>query len=106
MEAKTATEITQALTEIILEEMPDAALIEKYGGLIVERIAGEAKTQCCGFFVYTNHISLEFSRGVLLRDDTGHLEGAGKHRRHIKLTRLSEIKSKGCREYLEQIAKI
>jgi hypothetical protein len=106
MDREISTEIVAALSEIILETMPDAALIEKYGGIIVERIAGQAKTQCCGYFVYKNHISLEFSRGFLLEDAGGLLEGNGKQRRHVKLVNLREIESKQCRGFLEQVAKL
>ncbi|MGH1459711.1 MAG: DUF1801 domain-containing protein [Paracoccaceae bacterium] len=97
-------EIAQALSEIILDVMSDAAMLDKYGGIIVERIAGDPKTQCCGYFIYARHVSLEFTNGVLLPDPDNILEGAGKLRRHIKLTSRQDVQAKGCRHFLEQVA--
>ncbi|KAG1648077.1 ATM1-type heavy metal exporter [Nymphon striatum] len=71
-------DVNGELSEIILDVMPDAALFDKYGGIIVERIAGEPKTHCCGYFIYAQHVSLEFSNGVLLPDPDNILEGRGK----------------------------
>jgi|TARA_R110002049_G_C9108159_1_gene557509 hypothetical protein len=99
-------EITRELSEIILDVMPDAAMLDKYGGVIVERIAGEPKTHCCGYFVYAEHVSLEFSKGVLLSDPNSILEGKGKLRRHIKLVDVQDLEAKRCRHFLEQVANL
>lgn len=97
-------EITRELSEIILDVMPDAAMLDKYGGIVVERIAGEPKTHCCGYFVYAQHVSLEFSKGALLSDPDGILEGKGKLRRHIKLVDIQCLQTRRCRHFLEQVA--
>lgn len=104
MDENTKAHVTQELLEMILDVMPDAKMIEKYGGHIVERIAGEAETQCCGYFCYTEHISLEFTRGYLLSDQNDILEGKGKHRRHVKLKSIQDLQSKRCKEFLEQVS--
>lgn len=94
------------LTKVVLDKMPDAAMLEKYGGIIVEKVAGQPKSHCCGYFVYQHHVSLEFSRGAQLDDPDGILEGSGKLRRHIKLKDTSDIQVKRCSEFLEQVSKL
>ncbi|MEO9896124.1 MAG: DUF1801 domain-containing protein [Paracoccaceae bacterium] len=105
MDESVKAQIAQELSEIILDVMPDAAMLDKYGGIIVERIAGDPKTQCCGYFIYAQHVSLEFSSGVLLPDPDNILEGKGKLRRHIKLKNSQDLQTKQCRRFLEQVAK-
>lgn len=104
MDNDTKTAITRELSQIVSEIMPDAALIDKYGGIVVERIAGQPKTQCCGYFISTAHVSLEFTNGYLLPDPDNILEGKGKLRRHIKLREFKDLQEKRCRHYLEQVA--
>lgn len=87
---------------LILTVEPNAAFVEKYGGIIVESAPGHAKSQFCGVFAYTNHVSLEFTHGAELDDPDGILEGRGKHRRHIKIARLSDITQKRCEDFLRQ----
>jgi len=106
MDESVKAEIAQELSEIILDVMPDAAMIDKYGGVIVERIAGEPKSHCCGYFIYAQHVSLEFTEGVLLPDPDNILEGKGKLRRHIKLMNRSDLQAKRCRHFLEQVTKL
>lgn len=106
MDDSVKTEIARELSEIILEVMPDAAMLDKYGGIIIERIAGRPKTHCCGYFIYTQHVSLEFTDGALLSDPDGILEGTGKRRRHIKLRDIQDMHAKRCRHFLEQVANL
>lgn len=106
MDERVKAEISRELSEIILDVMPDAAMLDKYGGVIIERIAGQPKTHCCGYFIYTQHVSLEFSNGVLLPDGDNILEGTGKRRRHIKLMDIQDLQTKRCRHFLEQVAKL
>lgn len=103
MDENDKTQIVQRLQEMILKMMPEAKLINKYGGIVIERIAGQTDTQCCGIFRYTNHISLEFTQGYKLVDPEGVLEGIGKHRRHIKLSRVEDVEAQLCRELLIQV---
>lgn len=98
--------ITQALLDILADLVPGAARLEKYGGLIVERLPGQPATQFCGIFAYSGHVSLEFSNGAQLADPGGVLEGAGARRRHIKLRSVAQIEARGCRAFLEQAARL
>ncbi|MDR2154724.1 MAG: DUF1801 domain-containing protein [Burkholderiaceae bacterium] len=58
----------------------------KYGGLLFS-----AAHPFCGVFAYARHVSLEFGNGASLPDKYKALEGAGKLRRHIKLTSPRDI---------------
>lgn len=106
MDDNTKTEITQKLLDIILDVMPDAKMIEKYGGIIVERISGQSDTQCCGYFTYAEHVSLEFTHGARLLDPKNILNGRGKQRRHIKLKSVQDVTAKQCKEFLEQASNL
>lgn len=70
----------------------------KYGGLVYlvdEQLVG-------GIFVYKAHLSIEFSHGAQFEDPHGMLEGGGKHRRHLKITDLSDLESKHAGFYITQ----
>ena len=87
--------LVQAMREMILGM--DSLISEevKYGGLLYS-----AEAPFCGIFAYTQHVSLEFSAGASLADEFKVLEGAGKFRRHIKLSSVQDISGKHVREYL------
>jgi len=106
MDQTTKAEIAQNLSEIISDVMPDAVMRDKYGGIVVERVAGQPKTQCCGYFTYAQHVSLEFTHGVQLADPDNLLEGTGKQRRHIKLKNVQDLRAKRCKNFLEQVSKL
>jgi len=97
-----AEQITREIDEIIEEVCPGAGRRPMYGGIVFEKEPGVHKTMFCGHFVYTNHVSLEFARGVDLRDPDHVLEGKGKYRRHIKLTEPQDIRDKSVRSMIEQ----
>jgi hypothetical protein len=99
-------EIIERLKGVILVVEPDAAFVEKYGGLIVESIPGQPRSQFCGIFAYTSHLSLEFTHGSYLDDPNQILEGNGKHRRHIKIAGLSDITEKRCEDFLRQARRL
>lgn len=106
MDENDKTQIVQHLQEMILQVMPEAMLINKYGGIVIERIAGQTDTQCCGYFAYTTHVSLEFTQGAKLADPESMLEGNGKHRRHIKLYRVEDVEAKQCVKFLKQVSNL
>ena len=95
-------EIIERLKILVLSVEPNAGIVEKYGGVIVESIAGQPKSQFCGVFAYTSHVSLEFTHGAQLDDPDEILEGRGKRRRHIQLVGLSDIVEKRCEDFLSQ----
>jgi hypothetical protein len=67
----------------------------KYGGILFA-----SEVQFCGVFAYKEHVSVEFGSGSRINDAFGHLEGAGKGRRHVKLRSVADIKDKQLSEYL------
>ncbi|MBK9235085.1 MAG: DUF1801 domain-containing protein [Rhodoferax sp.] len=87
--------LVQALRKHILDLGPSVCEEVKYGGLLFS-----AGTPLCGVFAYARHVSLEFGAGASLSDPHQVLEGAGKLRRHIKLTTLQDIADKHVADYL------
>ena len=55
-----------------------------------------------GIFAYKGHVSLEFSEGASFEDLSGHLEGKGKNRRHLKFVSASEVAGKEAMGFLKQ----
>lgn len=88
-------ELVQALRKRILALSASMSEEVKYGGILFS-----ADTPFCGIFAYAKHVSLEFGAGASLPDAHLVLEGAGKLRRHIKLTALQDIADKHVAEYL------
>ena len=70
----------------------------KYGGLVYN-LSNELLG---GIFVYKNHLSFEFGKGAELDDPDGILEGTGKYRRHIKISKLDEIAAKKVVHFIQQ----
>lgn len=98
----TAEQLTVAIDAIVEDVCPGAGRRPMYGGFVFELEAGILKTMICGHFIYKNHVSLEFTHGHELRDPGHVLEGKGKYRRHIKLTRQSDLEEKSVRSMIEQ----
>lgn len=95
-------EITDKVNELILALCPDAGFTSKYGGTLIEAVAGDPKSAIGGLFFYAQHASFEFANGATIDDPNKFLEGKGKYRRHIKLTTAQDIESKQLPFYLEQ----
>lgn len=98
----TAEQLTREIDAIIDEICPSAGRRPMYGGFVFEAESGNPKTMVCGHFIYTNHVSLEFSNGYQLQDADNVLEGKGKFRRHIKLTNSKDIEAKSVRSMIKQ----
>ena len=92
--------IVEDARKIVFEIYPDVTEQIKYGGILftLERDFG-------GLFVYTNHISFEFTNGYLFKDPNKLLEGSGKYRRHIKLGTINDIKDKKLTAFIQQVEK-
>jgi hypothetical protein len=97
------TAITEKVNELILGICPDAGFTSKYGGTLIEAVAGDPNTAVGGLFFYESHASFEFSKGADLDDPNGHLEGKGKFRRHLKLKTAQDIEQKQLRTFLQQV---
>ena len=89
--------LVEALRATVKETVPSAAEAMKYGGILYS-----SGVVFCGVFAYRNHVSVEFAKGAQIADARGHLEGGGKHRRHVKLRSLEDIETKGLVHYLVQ----
>jgi len=53
-----------------------------------------------GIFVYSGHISIEFSFGDELADPDKILEGKGKKRRHIKIIKIQDVEEKQVKFFI------
>lgn len=102
MDEAAKTQIVQSLFEIIIDLAPDANLRPMYGGTMIELVKGDPKSHVGGVFAYSNHVSLELSNGSTFDDPAGHLEGAGKFRRQVKLRSIADITNKDCAGFLAQ----
>ena len=94
------TLLTQWMMNTVARHAPDAGHRPLYGGLVFELELGVPKTCVCGIYAYSEHISVEFTHGAALADPMGVLEGAGKHRRHIKLRSMGDILAKDVEGYI------
>ena len=55
-----------------------------------------------GLFLNKKHITLEFSRGILMEDPNRILEGKGKYRRHLKIFKKVDVLNKGVSTFVKQ----
>ena len=94
------TLLTQWMMNTVARHAPDTGHRPLYAGLVFERELGVPKTCVCGIYAYSEHISVEFTHGAALADPMGVLEGAGKHRRHIKLRSMGDILAKDVEGYI------
>ena len=70
----------------------------KYGG-VVFLLNGKL---IAGMFLYKDYMSFEFSRGCDLEDKYNVLEGKGKLRRHVKIRKKSDVKTKYLKQFIVQ----
>jgi hypothetical protein len=49
-----------------------------------------------------NHITIEFSKGFMMKDPNKFLEGSGKFRRHLKIRTKADIKNKEVIFFVKQ----
>jgi hypothetical protein len=89
-------ELVEAVRALVKEKYKSATEEVKYGGILF----ATGGVEFGGIFAYTEHVSVEFGHGAAIVDAYGHLEGAGKGRRHLKLKSIEDIKSKELAKYL------
>ena len=94
--------IVKRLERIILDAVPDATPIAKYGGTLYTLAPDEKEGQFCGVFPYAKHVQLSFSRGDRLDDPGGMLDGGGKYRRHINFADAADIPERDVKAFLKQ----
>jgi hypothetical protein len=85
----------EAVRALVKQTVPGVTEQVKYGGILFT-----AGVPFGGVFAYKQHVTVEFSHGAKIQDDFGHLEGAGKGRRHIKLSDAADIERKQLAAYL------
>ncbi len=95
-------DIADAVKALAIKIAPDLTMSPKYGGDVMVPDATQPNAFVAGVFVYTNHVSVEFSDGAAFDDPDGLLEGKGKARRHLKLEALSDIDDKSVETFLRQ----
>lgn len=88
-------EIVEAVRAMVKKRFKPFAEEVKYGGILFS-----SGVQFCGVFSYKEHVSVEFGAGAKIDDAFGHLEGAGKGRRHLKLRAMADIENKRLAQYL------
>lgn len=84
------------LRELIQKTVQNASDEVKYGGFLFSADG----VPFCGVFAYSAHVSLEFGHGAAMPDPHQLLQGSGKLRRHIKLTRVEDIAVRHVALYL------
>ncbi|VAW97424.1 hypothetical protein MNBD_GAMMA21-2512 [hydrothermal vent metagenome] len=93
-----SAEIVEKIRTFFIKENYKTQEDIKYGG-IVFNVSGKL---IGGIYLYKEHISIEFSNGANFSDPNGFLEGKGKLRRHLKITKNNDIKSKNISAYIKQ----
>jgi hypothetical protein len=86
------------IREIIFNHFPKTDERIMYGG-IVFFLNDEMFS---GLFLNKKYITLEFSKGFLMKDPNRTLEGKGKYRRHLKIFTKEDILSKGVSFLVKQ----
>ena len=83
-------EILTLVRKIFNDANPNLEEEIKYGGLVFNL----SNALISGIFPYSKHVSIEFSYGAELPDPDNILEGKGKKRRHIKITKIQDVQDK------------
>ncbi len=89
-------ESLKSIRKIFQDANPELDEGIKYGGLVFNL----SNTLMGGIFVYSEHISIEFSFGAELADSERILEGKGKKRRHIKIRKIQDIQDKRVKNFI------
>jgi hypothetical protein len=88
--------LVQAVRSLVKQTLTNVQEEVKYGGIL---FASDG-IWFGGVFAYKQHVSIEFGHGASIADPFGHLEGAGKGRRHLKLRTVEDIDGKQVAGYL------
>ncbi len=96
--------VCQMLDEIILDAVPQASQVSKYGGVLY-RLKSDDKDGFCGVFVYKNHVQLAIRNEPPLKDPAGVLLGTGATRRHVNFQSPDKVDAKVLLDLLKQAAK-
>lgn len=86
------------MRQIILDLFPNADEKIMYGGIVFFF----DDVMFSGLFLNKNHVTLEFSKGFLMKDPHDFLEGRGKYRRHLKIRKMEDIVNNDVRFFVLQ----
>ena len=87
------------MRDIVYDAYPETDEKIMYGGIVFF-----LKTEMfSGLFANKNHITLEFSKGFLMKDPDKRLEGKGKYRKHLKIRTHADILNKDVAFYVKQV---
>ena len=90
--------IVLELRKLVFDTYSGATEKVMYGGIVFTN----DKELFGGVFPYKNHVSMEFSKGYLMEDCDGRLEGKGKYRRHLKFKNMADILWNNTEYYIRQ----
>lgn len=98
----TMVALAEEIEAFILDTIPTAETVQKYGGTLFTLKPEEKEGQFCGVFVHKKHVQISFSKGAELLDSKGLLLGSGKVRRHINFSALEQLDLTELRKILQQ----
>jgi Domain of unknown function (DU1801) len=97
-------ELGMALRQLVLEEVAPCCeyILEVYIVSLIYGPTPRPKDAICYIGVIKDHVNLGFPRGSELADPQRILEGTGKHMRHIKIRKMSDLDRPAIRAYLQE----
>ena len=98
--------LADELEGFIHEVVPESETVQKYGGTLFTLRPEEKEGQFCGVFVYRNHVQISFSKGAVLDDPGGLLQGGGKVRRHINFISSEHVSHEALRKLFKQASRL
>ena len=90
--------IVMEIRKIIDNIYPDVEEKLMYGGIVFSLNS----EMFSGVFAYKKHVSIEFSNGSKMKDESMQLEGKGKYRRHLKIFTKEDIIKKDLSYFVKQ----
>lgn len=98
--------LTAWLDQLVLQAVPEATRVSKYGGTLYTLFPAEKERQFCGIFAYKAHVQLAIGRGPELDDPQQLLQGQGKTRRHINFTSETDTDERPIIQLLKSAARL
>lgn len=87
---------------LILEVIPNAIeQVDPPSKIIAYGFGRKMADIICVIAPYTSHVNIIFSKGTVLPDPAGLLEGTGKYARHAKITKVEDIEAPALRKLLK-----
>lgn len=93
--------IVAMLRDIVFDVYPQVSEEIKYGWILLS-----SGTNFWGIFVYTEHVTMEFSDGVKLSDPGKYLQWTGKKRRHLKFVSVWDVEEDNVKLFIAQAVEL